>query len=158
MTKQEFMQSVFNKVVTHVVQQGRPAIKCDGEGVAYSCRYRLPLEDDTVLMCAVGCLIPDSAYSDTIEGVSVDAGDNMGPDPMLATLSAAFPDTPPEWLENDAPPRRLLRKLQKAHDETGLSCTTPEDFVTFVEEFKQRAKGIALMFNLTMPTFEGEKQ
>ncbi len=55
MTKQE----VFDKVVTHLVRQGRQSI--DGT----DCAYRG--SDDT--MCAVGCLIKDEFYNGRLEGL-----------------------------------------------------------------------------------------
>lgn len=57
MTKQE----VFDKVVTHLVRQGRQSV--DGIG----CAYRG--EDST--MCAVGCLIEDKFYNGRLEGLLV---------------------------------------------------------------------------------------
>lgn len=57
MTKQE----VFDKVVTHLVRQGRRSI--DGIGCAYRGR------DST--MCAVGCLIKDEFYNGHLEGLIV---------------------------------------------------------------------------------------
>lgn len=154
MTEKEFMQDLFNRAVTHVVQQGRPAIGRSETLLPYHCRYRQPVEEGKVLMCAVGCLIPDSVYFPELEGVAVDGGADT-----LNVLRMAFPEAAAEnWIEDGTATMRLLKLLQKAHDETGLSCTASEDHPTFVAEFKERAKGIAHLFDLTMPTFEGEKQ
>lgn len=150
MTEKQFMQDLFTRSVTHVVRQGRPAL--DEDYPLHNCRYRQPADDGTVLMCAVGCLLPDEQYSEGIEGTAVDDSTIL-----MHRLRAAFPDAD-DFIACGTATLRMLKLLQKAHDETGLSCTDPIDYPTFVEEFKQRAKGIALMFDLTMPAFEGEKQ
>lgn len=51
-------QEIFNKVITHLRKQGKPA----AEGPY--CRYRT--EDG--LKCAVGCLLPDEEYDSKYEG------------------------------------------------------------------------------------------
>lgn len=55
MTKQE----VFNKVVLHLRQQGRPSLNAN-----HDCMYRG--EDGT--KCAIGCLIEDKDYNPDFEG------------------------------------------------------------------------------------------
>ena len=51
-------QEIFDKVVLHLYQQGEPSITHGGR-----CRYRLSGK-----MCAIGCLIPDDMYSESMEG------------------------------------------------------------------------------------------
>ena len=55
-------QEAFDKVVKHLRRQGERAT--DGS----KCCYRT----NEGLMCAVGCLIPDSLYTPHIEGVAID--------------------------------------------------------------------------------------
>ena len=57
-------QAVFDKVVAHLRQQGEQSLGPDG-----ACMYR----GTEGRMCAVGCLIPDSEYSEGMEGRPVDA-------------------------------------------------------------------------------------
>lgn len=57
---------LFDRVRTHLLRQAAPA-----RDALYHCRYRYIREDGTVLMCAVGCLIPDGVYRPEIEGPSV---------------------------------------------------------------------------------------
>ena len=52
-------QEIFDKVVTHLFAQGKPAKDIDGEG----CMYRAP----DGCKCAVGCLIPDDIYHPRME-------------------------------------------------------------------------------------------
>lgn len=51
-------QEIFNKVAQHLLSQNQKAMKDD------KCCYR----NDDGLTCAVGCLIPESRYSEEIEG------------------------------------------------------------------------------------------
>jgi len=55
-------QEVFDKVAKHLLQQNARSATAND-----FCEYR----GKTGLMCAVGCLIPDVAYSPGIEGMGV---------------------------------------------------------------------------------------
>jgi hypothetical protein len=57
--KQQTKQQVFDQVVKHLLKQGKRAYQ-EGKG----CRYRT----DDGLKCAVGCLLPDAAYTPDMEG------------------------------------------------------------------------------------------
>jgi len=61
-------QQAFNKIVRHLRKQNRRSE--DG-----GCLYRGP----GGLQCAIGCLIPNSEYKDTFEGVSVYGLRNLAP-------------------------------------------------------------------------------
>lgn len=61
MTRQE----VYNKVRDHLLAQGEQSAGMMG------CQYRAERSDGTVLMCAIGCLIPDELYDDGLEGMDV---------------------------------------------------------------------------------------
>ena len=58
------MQQTFDKVVTHLLTQGRRA-----SSAKYGCAYRA----GDNLSCAVGCLISDEAYTPELEGSNVGA-------------------------------------------------------------------------------------
>jgi hypothetical protein len=91
-------QETFDRVVSHLRQQGEPAFTVKASGV--SCRYRLP-RGDKVLACAVGCLIPDDQYLEDIEGAGVKY--------VMANFSLSLPAI----YEHDM---NLLEDLQSAHD------------------------------------------
>lgn len=59
-------QETFDKIVTHLLMQGKPATKTQESG-SVSCVYR----GDEGTMCAIGCLIPDEKYSPQLEGRSI---------------------------------------------------------------------------------------
>ena len=56
-------QTAFNKVVKHLLKQGRAAR--DNDRV---CRYR---DYDSGRKCAIGCLIPNDEYKKSMEGSSI---------------------------------------------------------------------------------------
>lgn len=89
-------QEIFDRVVAHLRQQGRPA----REGSW--CRY---LTADG-LKCAVGALIPDGHPAQT----------DLDGDPTPQILAERYPNLfEPHLVEGG--PWGLLRQLQKAHDE-----------------------------------------
>lgn len=55
-------QEIFTKVYNHLLNQGCASINYKGE-----CVYR----GNYNMMCAIGCLIPDSLYNKDMEGLSV---------------------------------------------------------------------------------------
>lgn len=55
-------QEIFDKVATHLIQQGEPAMNSNGD-----CVYR----NDQGLKCAVGCLIPEDKYEDRFENLGI---------------------------------------------------------------------------------------
>jgi len=57
-------QELFDRVATHLLMQGRRAMR-GGMGSDY-CAYRSP----DGLTCAIGCLIPDERYDPELEGQS----------------------------------------------------------------------------------------
>ena len=56
-------QKMFDTVVTHLRNQGVPAINDN-----FSCMYRSP----SGLSCAIGCLIPDDVYHKGMEGLTIE--------------------------------------------------------------------------------------
>lgn len=59
-------QDLFDFIAEHLVTQGEQAAGSTGEQ-NWTCRYKIE-KDGRTLKCAVGCLIPDSCYSDQFEG------------------------------------------------------------------------------------------
>ena len=86
-------QETLDIVVTHLVNQGVPAVDRFGD-----CVYRKPLKNKT-LKCAVGCLIPDEIYDTGMEGAAI-------------TYSPNFVRTINELGHSPY----LCRELQKIHD------------------------------------------
>lgn len=102
MTRQE----VFTKVVTHMLKQSKQAREVYNPSSSGPCRYRT----EGGLMCAVGCLVPDEIYHDSMEGTILHgvierANEGMLPEPLAQFVKAEL-----------EPHVVLLRDLQYAHD------------------------------------------
>lgn len=122
MSEREQLISIFQRVSTHLLTQMRQARAAEDDGTEF-CRYRMTLEDGTVLRCAVGCLIPDRAYDPLIEGISlyvlhIDGGSrwtDFGVDPASGVLARVMNESgvhPTKGVE------AMLRRLQDIHDIT----------------------------------------
>lgn len=111
-------QEVFDRVTSHLVQQNEPAVS-----EVTTCGRLLVADGKT---CAVGCLIPRGLYDPKMEKVSAEL------DKLFAY----------KGLENLAPHKDLLHKLQKLHD-------TKRD-LSFVEK-KPLMRAIAYEFKLVVP-------
>lgn len=62
------LQDIFDKVATHLLTQNKKSQDYfDLTGKLY-CTYRNLLEDNTILKCAIGCLVPDDKYNESFEG------------------------------------------------------------------------------------------
>jgi hypothetical protein len=103
-------QQTFNKVVRHLRRQGRAT---DSKG---TCMYRTP----NGRSCAVGCLIPDELYHESMEGKAVGTTSSPLSGFMASKITALV-----ELLEIDVV---LARDLQTVHDhdtldlEFGFEC------------------------------------
>ena len=62
------IQEAYDTMVGHLRVQGKAATDTETE----MCHYRLVEDSGNVLMCAVGVLIPDELYDDTMEGKSAE--------------------------------------------------------------------------------------
>ncbi len=114
-------QEIFDKVAAHLIKQGGPARDADHE-----CMYRAP----NGYMCAVGCLIPDSAYDPVMEG-------RRAADPVvLDVLESLYPDADPA----------LFSALQPVHDTT---AEDPSDNWSDPVHLRSRLVSLAHNFNLS---------
>ena len=89
-------QEIFDTVATHLFKQGRQATSRQAGGL---CVYR----GEGGLKCAVGVLIPDQLYTETMEGST------------FFGLADEAEWGLPEWMADN---RSLLWDLQGAHDVT----------------------------------------
>lgn len=101
MTKKQ----IFNKVKKHLLTQLERA------EYQNECRYKyMPLDEDGVLLqCAVGCLIPDKYYDNSIEGSAV-TDENV----VEILVQAGVLDKRPTVARKEK--IDLLRQLQEIHD------------------------------------------
>ena len=98
-------QTIFNRVAAHLLAQGRPSLSAIRRG---ACAYR----GEDGLRCAVGCLIDDARYSETLEGHPVQLGG------VLQAVKSSL------GLQHLAPRTTdLLTDLQRLHD-----LTPPEEW------------------------------
>lgn len=96
-------QAVYNHVRDHLLRQGEKSVGPDGE----ACVYRGP----NGTSCAVGCLIPESRYSSSLEGLTLEAiAVQMAVFGKPATLRTS-PHVGMFW---------LLYMLQKVHDQVSV--------------------------------------
>lgn len=112
-------QEIFDKVVAHLRKQGKPSAAYIGFPYK-SCLYRGP----EGAMCAVGCLIPDDMYDESMEGNDL----YSLPDDVLDYLG-----------EHNL---HLLDGLQAAHD------MWAEQDTSNMHVLESRLKGVARFFNL----------
>ena len=122
-------QKVFDKVVNHLLTQNKQSIEYSVRDGETSCAYR----GADGLMCAVGCLIADSAYNEMLEGASSDTFS------VTKALTASGIDVA------DRDDELLLRSLQLMHD--GLGVDDPQKKYK-VKEWPEGLKFIAKKFNL----------
>ena len=61
------LEKIYTTVRHHLLTQGRRSERIFKDGTS-ACLYRHPNGD----RCAIGCLIPDDAYSADIEGAAID--------------------------------------------------------------------------------------
>ncbi len=64
-------QTLFDIVVAALRAQGRQSGVMQSNG--FSCRYRAPQPDGTVLKCAAGHILPDELYHPDMEGDKIDS-------------------------------------------------------------------------------------
>lgn len=109
------LQAVYDKVVTHLIRQGRPSQKIDPDFGEPKCLYRGP--DDTA--CAVGCLISDDDYFGDLEDHSAEALLNPH---RHSVLFKGRPRLFPEALLNSQAFGDMLKDLQVIHDNATLDA------------------------------------
>jgi len=134
------MQSLFDRAVTGVKQQGRLSFH------GATCCYRHPA--DPAVRCAVGHLIPDDVYSPTMEGkIASQLIHSMGFGEQI--IGPAFTQLDEE---QRAQVSRMLAHLQDAHDNSVSNRAwrtehrTPEGQV---QDFLFQASVVAEDFDLS---------
>ena len=104
-------QQMFDFMVNHLRSQGKPSVNTLDQSCEPLCMYR----GSNGLMCAIGCMIPDSLYDSDLEGESVSM--------YLRVVGVS----------REAGTRSFLSMAQPyLHDD--LSGELPEDFLTLLEE------------------------
>lgn len=116
-------QEIFNKSVRHINRQGKPAVD------DRDCRYRLD-DGNKILMCGIGCLIPDKEYSNMIENCSVKQLIDEHNIPSIISKKRSI---------------KLMTALQQAHDESAHKDSN------FIVLYNEAVKEIAKQFRLKMP-------
>lgn len=106
-------QRIFNFVARHLLKQGAQAELHNG-----TCVFR----SESGLKCAVGCLIPDSEYVDSMD---------MEATTITGLLQHFYPDVTVSKDKLD-----LLRELQRVHDNTSTTL------------WPERLGDVAKLFNL----------
>lgn len=102
-------QEIFNVVSAHLLKQACKATDDDdGDG---SCLYRAPYGR----ACAVGCLIPDSLYSPSMEGPALKSGE-VGGTPYSEKRKVAQVWTALATIGVTQDSKALLYRLQLVHD------------------------------------------
>ena len=115
-------QEIFDKVAAHLIKQGGPARDENND-----CAYRAP----NGRTCAVGCLIPDSAYDPDMEG-------RRAADPVvLDVLESLYPGADPA----------LFSALQHVHDTT---AEDPSD--NWFDPLHLRSRLVSLAHNFNLST------
>jgi len=115
-------QETFDYVVRHLYEQGKPALNDE-----MGCMYRT----ENGLMCAVGCLIPDSMYDKEMEFKRIDA------------VLDGF--TLPAFIKDN---EEMLFDLQTVHDKWRPTFISPEYPFTHIEGLlKEVAEGHSVVYN-----------
>jgi hypothetical protein len=99
-------QEIFDTVAKHLFTQGKPAkqmmpVSEDHDEEDYQCRYRAADGGK----CAVGVLLPDELYVESMEGQSLSG--------LIMNAGKQGQPELPSWMEENA---SLLMDLQGAHD------------------------------------------
>jgi hypothetical protein len=111
------MQAVYDKVVTHLIRQGRPSLELPDDGrfdEEAGCLYRSP----DGLACAIGCLISDDDYVDDIEHQSAES--LLSPkvfSPKAVRDLTLFPES-----IRTGPTAEMIKDLQVIHDNAALDA------------------------------------
>lgn len=133
------MQRMFDKVWDYFAVQGNPFAF---DPALDTCRYRTA----DGRKCAVGCLIPDEAYTKTIEESGVQRIDKW-------CDTFAKPAFVKWWRETmyDKRLTMLAMRLQQAHDDAGRKMYNNPNPAACMEEYTNNMRGIARDMGLSFP-------
>lgn len=106
----ERLQGLFNTVKVHLLSQKEKSLKPAFPGDT-ACRYR----GDGGLKCAVGCLIKDEYYSESLEGIAVTVNSSIGTQYKAYNVIKAIEDSLGYTLSKAE--LTLLSSLQDIHDD-----------------------------------------
>lgn len=123
-------QKVFDKVITHLLEQGHAALDSAGN----VCQYKA--SDGS--RCAVGCLIPSSKYNHKMENHSLCFWHEKFKKQFTSPIEKVL------GVKTDAD-LNFLSKLQNMHDSDGRYTT---DVVSFRRAIRVAGKRIAYECNL----------
>jgi hypothetical protein len=125
MNNQEF----FTKTVLHLRKQGKSSV----DPIARICKYRHEdSETGEILMCAIGCHIPEDKYDSSFEGKSIKR--LLSPYTEVGFPKSLF----------DGVDRFLMISLQRAHDDI-------LDGAIYYQELENRFASIANLHGLVVP-------
>jgi len=102
------MQQAYEKIRAHLIQQGKPAL----DPMTRSCFYRT----EGGLKCAVGCLIDDAVYDETLEDAT----------PLNASVQQALKAS--GWVFTLGG-YQFLQELQESHDYWDIDSDDGLEFV-----------------------------
>lgn len=131
-------QEIFDHVATHLITQGQQS-KAEGSS---SCLYRAPLG----LMCAAGCVIPDSVYDSNLERCSVMRLMGRVNYPNESDSHSPLSPYQRQYLLRLTPHQDLLSALQQIHDLDGYGDHgRPPELLAY---WKRRLIDVAYKFKL----------
>jgi hypothetical protein len=117
-------QKAYEKIRAHLIEQGRPAL----DPMTRSCFYRAV----DGLKCAVGCLISDDAYDETLEDAT----------PLNASVQQALKAS--GWVFALGG-YQFLRDLQESHDYWDIDSDDGLEFVIREIDEAARVYGLELV-------------
>lgn len=117
------MENLVKKAIEAVLEQGMASVSDTGQ-----CRYR----QGEVLKCAIGHLIPDEHYSESLENKAVNYSYVMSDDTEVFPVKDVLRKVYPEITEVTL---RQLKEVQIAHDSASSAIDGK-----FIEKFKDNLK------------------
>lgn len=117
-------QELFDYITDFLFKQGGQSTDDGGSGM-YSCMYRSP----GGRMCAFGCIIPDSIYVPSMEGLSAE----MIIEGAVAGTLLGITEDGQSYFQAVSPHSNLIIRLQQAHD--GPPTYWDSEFAAIAKDF-----------------------